>query len=145
MMLQTLFTFIQVFSPSWEVFSILFFIVGLGQISNYVAAFVLGNHQMIYSKYAHNPSKFCLFDLFVCLFVIHQEQNFSPALCGSCTRRWVSVCSSPLVIWCFLSSHFSFVIGGCCWWRCLCRVSSTFLSGGECDHRPKSHVCWAYT
>lgn len=42
MMVQTFFTFIQVFSPSWEVFSILFFIVGLGQISNYVAAFVLG-------------------------------------------------------------------------------------------------------
>ncbi|KAI7796115.1 putative solute carrier family 22 member 5-like [Triplophysa rosa] len=42
MMVQTFFTFIQVFSPSWEVFSILFFVVGLGQISNYVAAFVLG-------------------------------------------------------------------------------------------------------
>uniref|UniRef100_A0A8B9L531 Major facilitator superfamily (MFS) profile domain-containing protein n=2 Tax=Astyanax mexicanus TaxID=7994 RepID=A0A8B9L531_ASTMX len=42
MMVQTIFTFIQVFAPSWEVFSILFFIVGLGQISNYVAAFVLG-------------------------------------------------------------------------------------------------------
>lgn len=47
MMVQTFFTFIQVFSPSWEVFSILFFIVGLGQISNYVAAFVLGNHQFL--------------------------------------------------------------------------------------------------
>ncbi|KAJ8408771.1 hypothetical protein AAFF_G00245890 [Aldrovandia affinis] len=42
MAVQTLFTFVQVFSPSWEVFSLLFFIVGLGQISNYVAAFVLG-------------------------------------------------------------------------------------------------------
>ncbi|XP_035291161.1 solute carrier family 22 member 5-like [Anguilla anguilla] len=42
MAIQTLFTFSQVFSPSWEVFSVLFFIVGLGQISNYVAAFVLG-------------------------------------------------------------------------------------------------------
>ncbi|XP_026226009.1 solute carrier family 22 member 5 [Anabas testudineus] len=39
---QTVFTFIQVFSPSWEVFCGLFFVVGLGQISNYVAAFVLG-------------------------------------------------------------------------------------------------------
>uniref|UniRef100_A0AAR2KYF1 Major facilitator superfamily (MFS) profile domain-containing protein n=1 Tax=Pygocentrus nattereri TaxID=42514 RepID=A0AAR2KYF1_PYGNA len=42
MMVQTFFTFIQVFVPSWELFSVLFFIVGLGQISNYVAAFVLG-------------------------------------------------------------------------------------------------------
>ncbi|KAI1902938.1 hypothetical protein AGOR_G00021450 [Albula goreensis] len=43
MAMQTVFTFIQVFSPNWEVFSLLFFIVGLGQISNYVAAFVLGS------------------------------------------------------------------------------------------------------
>uniref|UniRef100_A0A8C8FB44 Major facilitator superfamily (MFS) profile domain-containing protein n=1 Tax=Oncorhynchus tshawytscha TaxID=74940 RepID=A0A8C8FB44_ONCTS len=42
MAVQTLFTFVQVFSQSWEMFSVLFFIVGLGQISNYVAAFVLG-------------------------------------------------------------------------------------------------------
>uniref|UniRef100_A0A8C7MEV7 Major facilitator superfamily (MFS) profile domain-containing protein n=1 Tax=Oncorhynchus kisutch TaxID=8019 RepID=A0A8C7MEV7_ONCKI len=41
MAVQTLFTFVQVFSQSWEMFSVLFFIVGLGQISNYVAAFVL--------------------------------------------------------------------------------------------------------
>ncbi|XP_062976772.1 organic cation/carnitine transporter 2-like [Elgaria multicarinata webbii] len=39
---QTGFSFLQVFSTSWEMFSILFLIVGLGQISNYVAAFVLG-------------------------------------------------------------------------------------------------------
>ncbi|XP_071397630.1 organic cation/carnitine transporter 2 [Centroberyx affinis] len=42
MVVQTLFTLIQVFSPSWAVFCAMFFIVGLGQISNYVAAFVLG-------------------------------------------------------------------------------------------------------
>ncbi|XP_043076663.1 solute carrier family 22 member 5 isoform X2 [Puntigrus tetrazona] len=40
--IQTVFTFIQVFSPSWLIFCLLFFIVGIGQISNYVAAFVLG-------------------------------------------------------------------------------------------------------
>ncbi|XP_074865829.1 organic cation/carnitine transporter 2-like [Carettochelys insculpta] len=39
---QTGFSFLQVFSTSWEMFSVLFVIVGLGQISNYVAAFVLG-------------------------------------------------------------------------------------------------------
>ncbi|XP_029304014.1 solute carrier family 22 member 5-like [Cottoperca gobio] len=42
MAVQTVFTFVQIFSPSWTVFSILNFISGLGQISNYVAAFVLG-------------------------------------------------------------------------------------------------------
>ncbi|XP_059208235.1 organic cation/carnitine transporter 2-like [Centropristis striata] len=42
MAVQTVFTLIQVFSPSWTTFCALFFIVGLGQISNYVAAFVLG-------------------------------------------------------------------------------------------------------
>uniref|UniRef100_A0A673L6T9 Solute carrier family 22 member 5-like n=1 Tax=Sinocyclocheilus rhinocerous TaxID=307959 RepID=A0A673L6T9_9TELE len=40
--IQTVFTFIQVFSPSWLIFCLLFFIVGMGQISNYVAGFVLG-------------------------------------------------------------------------------------------------------
>ncbi|XP_015264757.1 PREDICTED: solute carrier family 22 member 5 [Gekko japonicus] len=39
---QTGFGFFQVFSTSWEMFSALFLIVGMGQISNYVAAFVLG-------------------------------------------------------------------------------------------------------
>ncbi|KAM3601502.1 uncharacterized protein V6R79_013839 [Siganus canaliculatus] len=42
MAIQTVFNFIQIFSPSWEVFCVLFFLNGLGQISNYVAAFVLG-------------------------------------------------------------------------------------------------------
>ncbi|KAG8008533.1 Solute carrier family 22 member 4 [Nibea albiflora] len=42
MALQTVFMFIQVFSQSWTMFCALFFVVGVGQISNYVAAFVLG-------------------------------------------------------------------------------------------------------
>ncbi|XP_059208116.1 organic cation/carnitine transporter 2-like [Centropristis striata] len=42
MAIQTIFTFAQIFSPSWTVFSILFFFSGLGQISNYVSGFVLG-------------------------------------------------------------------------------------------------------
>lgn len=40
--MQTGFSFVQVFSTSWEMFSVLFVLVGMGQISNYVAAFVLG-------------------------------------------------------------------------------------------------------
>ncbi|XP_004384800.1 solute carrier family 22 member 5 [Trichechus manatus latirostris] len=39
---QTGFSFLQVFSTNFEMFTVLFFIVGMGQISNYVAAFVLG-------------------------------------------------------------------------------------------------------
>ncbi|XP_069827053.1 solute carrier family 22 member 4-like [Dendropsophus ebraccatus] len=43
MAVQTGFSIIQVFSTSWEMFAILFLIVGMGQISNYVAAFILGS------------------------------------------------------------------------------------------------------
>ncbi|XP_068456278.1 organic cation/carnitine transporter 2-like [Clinocottus analis] len=43
MALQTIFAFFQVFSPSWLAFAILSFISSMGQISNYVSAFVLGN------------------------------------------------------------------------------------------------------
>uniref|UniRef100_A0A6I8QXA8 Solute carrier family 22 (organic cation/zwitterion transporter), member 4 n=1 Tax=Xenopus tropicalis TaxID=8364 RepID=A0A6I8QXA8_XENTR len=42
MAIQTGFSIVQVFSTSWEMFAILFLIVGMGQISNYVAAFILG-------------------------------------------------------------------------------------------------------
>ncbi|XP_037605526.1 solute carrier family 22 member 5-like [Sebastes umbrosus] len=42
MAIQTIFTFAQIFSASWPVFSILLFFGGLGQIANYIAAFVLG-------------------------------------------------------------------------------------------------------
>ncbi|XP_067899882.1 organic cation/carnitine transporter 2-like [Heterodontus francisci] len=43
MALQTVFSVLQVFSPNWEIFCILNFLVGLGHISNYVTAFVLGS------------------------------------------------------------------------------------------------------
>ncbi|XP_067899879.1 organic cation/carnitine transporter 2-like isoform X5 [Heterodontus francisci] len=43
MAVQTVFSVLQVFSPNWEIFCILNFLVGLGQISNMVAAFVLGS------------------------------------------------------------------------------------------------------
>ncbi|XP_054024299.1 solute carrier family 22 member 4 isoform X2 [Dryobates pubescens] len=42
MAVQTGFSFLQIFSTSWEMFTVLFVIVGMGQISNYVAAFILG-------------------------------------------------------------------------------------------------------
>uniref|UniRef100_A0A3B5LI38 Major facilitator superfamily (MFS) profile domain-containing protein n=1 Tax=Xiphophorus couchianus TaxID=32473 RepID=A0A3B5LI38_9TELE len=40
--LQAVSRFIQVFSPSWMVFCALYFIMGMGQVSNYIVAFVLG-------------------------------------------------------------------------------------------------------
>ncbi|XP_054245000.1 solute carrier family 22 member 4 isoform X2 [Indicator indicator] len=42
MAVQTGFSFLQIFSTSWEMFTVLFVIVGMGQISNYVVAFILG-------------------------------------------------------------------------------------------------------
>ncbi|KAM4826851.1 organic cation/carnitine transporter 2 isoform 1-T1 [Thomomys bottae] len=40
--MQTGFSFLQIFSTNFEMFTVLFVLVGMGQISNYVAAFVLG-------------------------------------------------------------------------------------------------------
>ncbi|XP_072524318.1 solute carrier family 22 member 4-like isoform X2 [Salminus brasiliensis] len=55
MAIQTLSSLIQVTSVSWEMFCVFFFITGIGQISNYMAAFVLGcellgkNLRVVYS------------------------------------------------------------------------------------------------
>ncbi|XP_048459586.1 solute carrier family 22 member 5-like [Rhincodon typus] len=40
---QTGFSLVQLLSPNWEIFCLLNFLVGFGQISNYVTAFVLGS------------------------------------------------------------------------------------------------------
>lgn len=42
MAVQVLSNFLEIFSPSWTVFTIILFINGLGQVSNFVAGFVLG-------------------------------------------------------------------------------------------------------
>ncbi|XP_038158152.1 solute carrier family 22 member 4-like isoform X1 [Cyprinodon tularosa] len=53
---QTIFTFAQVFSGSWIIFMVLLFLNGLGQMSNFVAALVLGaelltgNIRVLYSS-----------------------------------------------------------------------------------------------
>lgn len=44
MAVQTVFSFLQIFSTNWEMFTVLFVIVGIGQISNYVVAFILGRN-----------------------------------------------------------------------------------------------------
>ncbi|XP_067899885.1 organic cation/carnitine transporter 2-like isoform X2 [Heterodontus francisci] len=41
--LHTAFSMLQAFSPNWEIFCLLNFLIGLAHISNYVAAFVLGS------------------------------------------------------------------------------------------------------
>ena len=42
LVVQAFFTFISIFSPSWAVFCGLYFFVGVGNSSGFVAAFVLG-------------------------------------------------------------------------------------------------------
>ncbi|MGH0172862.1 UNVERIFIED_CONTAM: hypothetical protein FKN15_064072 [Acipenser sinensis] len=62
MALQTVFSLIQVFSNSWEMFCVLYFVVGLGQISNYVAAFVLGSELLgKSSRIAYSTLGVCVF------------------------------------------------------------------------------------
>ncbi|XP_072562749.1 solute carrier family 22 member 4 isoform X2 [Paramormyrops kingsleyae] len=59
---QTLFTLFQVFSTSWVMFCALFFIVGMGQISNYVAAFVLGTEILSQSvRIIYSTMGVCIF------------------------------------------------------------------------------------
>ncbi|XP_041658014.1 solute carrier family 22 member 5-like [Cheilinus undulatus] len=47
MAVQTLFTFIQIFSVSWTMFTVLLFFNGLGQMSNFIGALVLGAETLI--------------------------------------------------------------------------------------------------
>lgn len=49
MAFQAISTIIQMFSTSWMMFCILFFITGLGRVSSYVSAFVLGKCEYLIS------------------------------------------------------------------------------------------------
>lgn len=42
MSMQTVTIIIQMFSPSWEIFTAIYFLVGFSGFSNYVVAYVLG-------------------------------------------------------------------------------------------------------
>uniref|UniRef100_A0A8C6SV28 Major facilitator superfamily (MFS) profile domain-containing protein n=1 Tax=Neogobius melanostomus TaxID=47308 RepID=A0A8C6SV28_9GOBI len=83
MAIQTIFTFIQVFANSWILFTILLFFNGLGQMSNFVAALVLGaeiligHARVVYSSVAVNSS-FTLGYMMLPLF-------------GYCLRDWRSL------------------------------------------------------
>lgn len=53
MAVQTGFSFLQIFSVNWEMFTVLFIIVGMGQISNYVVAFILGRNGFGFTGLLH--------------------------------------------------------------------------------------------
>lgn len=47
MAFQAIATIVQMFSNSWTMFCVLYFITGLGRVSSYVSAFVLGKHEQL--------------------------------------------------------------------------------------------------
>ena len=49
--LQTVFNFILVYSTSWLMLTILLFVNGLGQVSNFVAALVLGKYALLICRH----------------------------------------------------------------------------------------------
>lgn len=57
MAVQTGFSFLQIFSINWEMFTVLFVIVGMGQISNYVVAFILGRNGFNPQSFSFQPSE----------------------------------------------------------------------------------------
>ncbi|XP_078418029.1 organic cation/carnitine transporter 2-like [Cetorhinus maximus] len=60
--MQTILSFIQVIAWSWEVFCVLCFFIGFGDISNYVAAFVLGTELLGKSeRTAYSTLGVCMF------------------------------------------------------------------------------------
>lgn len=60
---QTIFTVVLIFAPSWTAFAILYFIGGMGQMANYVAAFVLGIHTFYISD--RQTKKYLLILIFI--------------------------------------------------------------------------------
>ncbi|XP_067884882.1 organic cation/carnitine transporter 2-like [Heterodontus francisci] len=63
--LQTILNLIQLASQSWEMFCILYFFIGVGDIANYIAAFVLGTELLGKSeRIAYTALGVCIFYAF---------------------------------------------------------------------------------
>uniref|UniRef100_A0A3P8TU12 Major facilitator superfamily (MFS) profile domain-containing protein n=1 Tax=Amphiprion percula TaxID=161767 RepID=A0A3P8TU12_AMPPE len=93
--IQTIFSFVGIFAPSWTVLSIILFISGLGQISNYVSAFVLGK-LILNRRPLSNCSLVASAFLFSKLFsVFVQALKSWLAMCVSCSHLWVFIPESP--------------------------------------------------
>uniref|UniRef100_A0AAY4BVK1 Major facilitator superfamily (MFS) profile domain-containing protein n=1 Tax=Denticeps clupeoides TaxID=299321 RepID=A0AAY4BVK1_9TELE len=80
MAVQTLFSLVQVASVNWVMFCSLFFIIGIGQISNYIAAFVLG------SELLGSSSRVSFSTLGMCVF--YALGYASLPFCAYFTRSW---------------------------------------------------------
>ncbi|KAJ0061494.1 hypothetical protein NL108_005354 [Boleophthalmus pectinirostris] len=60
--ITNVFCFLQIFSPSWPVFCALYFVIGMGKISSYVTAFVLGMEVLSPRvRTAYSTAGVCLF------------------------------------------------------------------------------------
>lgn len=116
-------TILQIFAVSWTMFSILFFINGVGRVSSYVSAFVLGKYEhcmlLLKKKYYHLKlsldmyiSATFFFFFLPSLFV--KVLRSSWAKCESCSRLWPYVWASPLATCCCLSWPTLYGTGNLC-------------------------------
>lgn len=104
--MQTGFSFLQVFSKNYEMFAVLFFLVGMGQISNYVAAFVLGmaiklenrnswQVRSYYILYVRSVHILCIW-LHAAATVCLLHQRLADAATGP-DGAWIAVCGALVV------------------------------------------------
>uniref|UniRef100_A0A8C2ZUV7 Major facilitator superfamily (MFS) profile domain-containing protein n=1 Tax=Cyclopterus lumpus TaxID=8103 RepID=A0A8C2ZUV7_CYCLU len=101
---QMVFTFIQVFSTSWIMFTVLLFINGLGQISNFVAALVLGTYErgFLFQFYHRATDMLTVFVFFTLGYMMLPG-------CAYLLRDWTSLllalslpCLAYLPLWWFI-------------------------------------------
>lgn len=76
MIIQSVATFAQIFSPNWQAFTIFFFFAGAGSVSNYVIAYVLGRFKIsITCIYSIS----CTFGQFTELaYLVFRDRNTEP-------------------------------------------------------------------